>query len=101
MNIKKGDNVIVMTGKDKGKKGKILRVFPKKSLVLVENVNAKKRHTKPKRSGEKGQILEIAAPIHMSNVMISDPKTGAPTRVGMKIENGKKARMAKKSGRPI
>ena len=101
MNIKKGDNVIVMTGKDKGKKGKILRVFPKKSLVLVENVNAKKRHTKPKRSGEKGQILEIAAPIHVSNVMVSDPKTGTPTRTGVRMERGKKIRIAQKSRMPI
>lgn len=98
MKIKKGDNVIVITGKDKGKKGKILQVFPQRRLVLVENVNVKKHHQKPKKSGGKGQILSIATPVDASNVMIADPKTGAPTRIGTRIEKGKKVRMAKKSG---
>ena len=98
MNIKKGDNIIVVTGKDRGKKGKVIRVFPKKNLVLVENINLKKHHQKPKKSGEKGQVLSVAAPIDSSNVMVSDPKTGGPTRIGMRMEKGKKVRIAKKSG---
>ena len=98
MNIKKGDNVIIVTGKDKGKKGKVARVFPRRNLVLVENMNVKKYHQKPKKSGEKGQILSVAAPIDASNVMLADPKTGEPTRIGMRMEKGKKIRVAKKSG---
>lgn len=98
MKIKKGDNIIVIAGKDKGKKGKIIQVFPQRRLVLVENVNVKKHHQKSKKSGEKGQILSVATPIDASNVMIADPKTGAPTRIMMKMEKGKKVRMAKKSG---
>lgn len=101
MKIKKGDNVIVVTGKDKGKKGKVTRVFPKENRVLVENMNLKKHHQKPRKSGEKGQIISVAAPIDASNVMIADPKTGAPTRIMMKMEKGKKVRVAKKSGTVI
>ncbi|MBI1998791.1 MAG: 50S ribosomal protein L24 [Parcubacteria group bacterium] len=98
MNIKKGDNVIVITGKDRGKKGKVTQVFPKENRVVVENVNLKKHHQKPRKSGEKGQIISVAAPIDVSNVMIADPKTGTPTRIGMRMEKGKKVRVAKKSG---
>ncbi|OGI91473.1 50S ribosomal protein L24 [Candidatus Nomurabacteria bacterium RIFCSPLOWO2_01_FULL_46_18] len=68
MKIKKGDNVIVLTGKDKGKKGKVVRAFPKKGKVLVEGLNMAKRNQRPKKSGEKGQIMNIAMPIHVSNV---------------------------------
>lgn len=101
MKIKKGDNIIVIAGKDKGKKGKITRVFPKENRVLVENVNLKKHHQKPRKSGEKGQIISVAAPIDVSNVMVADPKTGTPTRIGMRMEKGKKIRVAKKSGMTI
>ena len=68
MKIKKGDNVIVLTGKDKGKKGKVVRAFPKKGKVLVEGLNMAKRNQRPQKSGEKGQIMNIAMPIHVSNV---------------------------------
>ncbi len=68
MKIKKGDNVLVITGKDKGKKGVIVRAFPKLDKVLVEGVNIKKMHSKPKKQGQKGQIIEQAAPVHVSNV---------------------------------
>lgn len=71
MHVKKGDNVIVMTGKDKGKSGKILRALPKEDLVLVEGVNIKKVHQKARKSGEKGQIVEKAYPIHVSNVRLT------------------------------
>ena len=101
MHIKKGDSVVIITGKDKGKKGKVTRVFPKENRVLVENVNLKKHHQKPKKSGEKGQIISVAAPIDASNVMLTDPKTGKPTRIGTRIEKGKKVRVAKKSGTVI
>lgn len=68
MHVKKGDKVQVITGKDKGKTGPIVRAYPKLDMVLVENVNLKKRHTKPKKQGQKGQIIEAARPIHISNV---------------------------------
>ena len=98
MKIHKGDNIIVIAGKDRGSEGKVLRVFPRTAQVLVEGVNMKKKHAKPKKAGAKGQIISIATPIHASNVAIKDPKTGKPSRVGYKTEGGKKVRVAKKSG---
>jgi large subunit ribosomal protein L24 len=98
MNVKKGDKVMVITGKDKGKTGVILVAFPKKDRVLVEGVNIVKKHTKPNHENPQGGIISQEAAIHVSNVMVIDPKTGEPTRVGYKIENGKKVRVAKKSG---
>lgn len=98
MHVKKGDKVKVITGKDKGKTGIVLAVFPKKNRVIVEGVNIVKKHAKPSQDNPQGGILDIEAPIHASNVMPLDPKTGEPTRVGYKIENGKKVRYAKKSG---
>ena len=101
MNIKKGDNIIVITGKDRGKSGKVLRIFPKKHMVVVEGMNTKKRHKKSRNTREKGQIIEIATPLHVSNVALVDPKTGKPTRIRMKMEKGKKVRVAQKSGATI
>ena len=98
MNVNKGDKVMVITGKDKGKTGVILVAFPKKDRVLVEGVNIVKKHTKPNQENPQGGIMSIEAAIHVSNVMLIDPKTGEPTRVGYKIEDGKKVRVAKKSG---
>ena len=98
MRIKKGDNVMVITGKDRGKTGKVVRAFPKLERVIVAGVNIKKRHQRPTRKNQKGQILDIAAPVHVSNVQIIDPKTDKPTRVGLRIEKGKKVRVAKRSG---
>lgn len=98
MHVKKGDKVMVITGKDKGKTGVILAAFPKKDRVLVEGVNIVKKHTKPNQANPQGGIISQEAAIHVSNVMPIDPKTGEPTRVGYKIENGKKIRIAKKSG---
>lgn len=98
MHVKKGDKVKVITGKDKGKTGIVLAAFPKKNRVIVEGVNIVKKHAKPSQENPQGGILDIEAPIHASNVMPLDPKTGEPTRVGYKIENGKKVRYAKKSG---
>ncbi|MCG7343289.1 50S ribosomal protein L24 [Sporosarcina sp. ACRSL] len=101
MHVKKGDKVMVITGKDKGKTGVILAAFPKKDRVLVEGVNIVKKHTKPNQANPQGGIVSQEAAIHVSNVMPIDPKTGEPTRVGYKIEDGKKIRIAKKSGEAL
>jgi large subunit ribosomal protein L24 len=98
MHVKKGDTVIVITGKDKGKKGRIIAAFPKANRVLVEGVNMVKKHAKPSQTNPQGGIIEQEAAVHVSNVMPVDPKSGVPTRVGYKEINGKKVRIAKKSG---
>lgn len=98
MHVKKGDKVQVLSGKDKGKQGVILAAFPKKERVLVEGVNVVKKHQKPSQDNPQGGILEKEAPIHVSNVLPIDPKTGEPTRVGYEDRDGKKVRIAKKSG---
>lgn len=102
MKIKKGDTVQVISGKDKGKKGKVILTFSRRDRLQVEGVNKVIRHTRPKREGEKGQRVEISAPIHVSNVMLICPKCGKPTRVGYKVlEKGKKKRVCKKCGEVI
>ena len=99
--IKKGDRVVVTTGRDKGKSGEVTRVIPKENRVLVQGVNMIKRHQKHTQ-GQAGGIVEREAAIHVSNVMIADPKSGEPTRVGFKtLEDGKKVRFAKRSGEVI
>jgi large subunit ribosomal protein L24 len=98
MKIKKGDKVVVIAGKDKGKTGTVTTAFPKSNQVLIEGVNMKKKHQKARgRGARKGQILEKALPIHASNVMIVDPKTGKGTRVGISRKGGKRVRVTKKS----
>jgi large subunit ribosomal protein L24 len=98
MKIHKDDQIIVITGKDKGKKAKVVKTFPADNAVLVEGVNVVTRHMK-KQGSTPGQKVTFEKPIHASNVMLLDPKTGKPTRVGYKMENGKKvARIAKDSG---
>jgi large subunit ribosomal protein L24 len=101
MKIKKGDNVIVISGKDKGKQGKVSRVFPSKGLITVDGVNLKKKHAKARKQGGRGQIIDKTMPVDISNVMIVDPKTKKPSRVGFVIKDGKKTRIAKKSGQAI
>jgi len=102
LHVKTGDTVVVITGKDKGKKGRILAAFPKTNRVLVEGVNMVKKHTKPNPTNPQGGIVTKEAAIHASNVMIVDPKSDEPTRIGYKVlENGKKVRYAKKSGEVI
>ncbi|MBN6187504.1 50S ribosomal protein L24 [Aneurinibacillus sp. BA2021] len=98
MHVKSGDNVVVISGKDKGKKGRVLAAYPKTGRVLVEGVNMVKKHTRPNANNPQGGIVTQEAAIHASNVMIADPKTGEPTRIGSKIVDGKKVRIAKKSG---
>ena len=99
--VKKGDEVIVIAGKDKGKKGTILKIITDERRVIVGGVNKVKRHTKPSRTGA-GGIVEKEASLHVSNVMLVDQKTGKGTRVGYKrLEDGTKARVAKRSGEVI
>ena len=98
MNLVKGDTVIVIAGRDKGKTGVIQKVIPESNRVVVENVNLRKKHKKPTQQNPDGGILEIYAPIDASNVMLLDPKTKKPTRIGHKVIKGKKVRVAKKSG---
>ena len=102
MNFKKGDKVNVIAGKDKGKSGKILEVLRKENKVVVEGINIVKKHQKPTAMNQTGGIVEKEHPIHVSNVMISDPKTGKSTRIGHEInKNGKKVRISKKSNEKI
>jgi len=99
--IKKGDRVVVLAGKDKGKGGEVLRVYPKESRVIVSGVNMVKRHTAPSQVNA-GGIVEKEAPLHVSNVAHADPKDGKPTRVGFKmLEGDRKVRYAKRSGEVI
>ena len=98
MKIKKGDNVKVISGKDKGKTGKVLRAFPKLNLVIVDGVNKKQKHARPTRSDQKGQKVEKTLPINVSNVMLMDPASGKPTRIGRKLVGDKMVRIARSSG---
>ncbi len=100
MKLKTGDKVIVIAGSNKGKEGKIIKKLEDK--VIIEGVNLRKKHLKPKNNNGTGEIVETEAPIHASNVMIADPKTKKPTRIGHEIDkNGKKIRISKKSKEKI
>jgi len=101
MKVKKNDTVLIISGKYRGRKGKILRAFPKKDKVLIEGVNLRKKHQKPKKTGDKGEIIEIPAPIHISNVKIICPKCKKATRIGYRIEGGEKYRICKKCDKTI
>ncbi len=96
MKIKKGDTVLIMAGKDKGKKAKVLKNFPSKGLILIEGVNVKKVHKRPKKQGEKGQIVEMPIPFYASKAQIVCSKCDKPTRVGYKMEKENKVRICKK-----
>lgn len=98
MNVRKGDEVIVISGKDKGKIGKVLKALPTEQRVIVEGVAVAKRHTKPSQSNPQGGIIEKAMPIHVSNVMAYDAKNKKGSRLGHKIVNGKKVRILRSSG---
>jgi len=98
LKIKKGDNVVVISGRDKGKQGEVLRVFPDEARLIVQNVHVARRHTK-QSIGEPGGIVEKELTIHVSNVAHIDPRSGKPTRVGYRIlDNGRKVRVARRSG---
>jgi large subunit ribosomal protein L24 len=100
-NIRKGDKVVVITGSDKGKKGSVLKVFPKDARALVQGVNLVKRHQRQTQSQQAG-IVTKEAPIHLSNIAHADPKTGKATRIGLKtLGDGRRVRFAKKSGEVI
>ena len=100
--IRKGDRVEVISGAHKGKRGEVLKVLPKESRAVVQGVAMVKRHQKPSGMGQPGGIVEKEAPVHLSNLMLLDPKTDRPTRVGFRIlEDGKKVRVAKASGEVI
>jgi large subunit ribosomal protein L24 len=107
MRIRRDDTVRIIAGKDRGKTGRVLRVDPRHDRVVVEGANIIKRHTRPRtlrdtqRSQELGGIVEMEGPIHVSNVMLIDPDSGEPTRVGIKREGGRRVRMSKRSGKEI
>lgn len=101
MKIRKGDNVQVITGKDRGKRGTVSRVIPKDDKVIVDGLNIVKVHRRAKKEGEKGERIEVAAPIHISNVALVCPTEGVPTKVGYRIEGGEKVRFSKRSGKTI
>jgi len=102
--IKAGDEVIVIGGKDRGKRGKVLRVDPRKDRLYVEGLNIVKRHQRPRqvagaqRAEQVGGVIEKEGPIHLSNVMLADPKDGKPTRIAVELQDGKRYRIARRSG---
>ena len=99
--IRKGDQVVILSGKDKGKTGEVVRSMPKESKVVVSGVNVHARHRKPTQLNPQGGLERREAPLHVSKVAIADPKTGAPTRVRFEERDGKKVRVAAKSGELI
>ena len=98
MNIKKNDKVVVLSGKDKGKEGKVLTAMPAEKKVVVEGVNVATCHVKPRKQGEEGGIVRREIPMYASKVMLVCPKCGKPTRVASKVKDGKKVRVCKKCG---
>ena len=100
--IRKGDTVVVIAGADKGKRGEVLRVLPKDNRAVVQGVNVAKKHTKPRGMGQPGGIVESEATIHLSNLVLVDPKSDKPTRVGFRVlDDGRKVRVAKATGNVI
>jgi len=99
--IKKGDTVVVLAGKDKGRTGEVTRVIPKDDKVVVSGINVHARHRKPTQLNPQGGIERREAPLHISNVALADPKSGEPTRVRFEVRDGKKVRVAAKSGELI
>jgi large subunit ribosomal protein L24 len=97
--VRKGDTVVVVAGKERGKRGKVLRVLKAKGRVLIEHINMIKKHQRPTQKLRQGGIIEREGPIHLSNVMLVDPQTDKPTRVGVRLlAEGRKARVARRSG---
>lgn len=101
MRIKKGDTILIIKGKDREKTGKVIKVFLKDQRIMVEGINIVKKHVSPRRSGEKGQRVEVPRPFHISNAKLLCPKCKKPTRVSFKIIDKKKYRLCKKCGQEI
>ncbi len=100
--VRKGDTVMVIAGKERGKRGKVLHVYPAEGRVIVERLNMMKKHQKPTQKLRQGGIIEREAPLHLSNVMLLDPRNDKPTRIGVRLmADGTKARIARKSGETI
>jgi large subunit ribosomal protein L24 len=100
--VRRGDTVIVVAGKERGKRGRVLRVIPEKSRVIVERINMIKKHQRPTQKVRQGGIIEREGPIHLSNVMLVDPTSSKPTRIGRRaLSDGRKVRVARKSGEII
>jgi large subunit ribosomal protein L24 len=99
--IRKGDTVLVISGASRGRRGEVLRVLPKTNRAVVQGVNVVKKHTKPTGMGQPGGIVEVEASLHLSNLKLIDPKTDTPTRVGFRIDGGRKVRVAKATGNVI
>ncbi len=96
MKIRKNDQVLIISGKDRLRTGKVLNVFPKEETIIIEGINLRKKHVRPKKSGEKGQIVQIPVPLHVSNVKLVCQKCGKAVKTGYKIEGEKKYRICKK-----
>jgi large subunit ribosomal protein L24 len=101
MKIRRDDEVLVIAGKDKGKTGRVLRVDSAKEKIFVEGLNIVKRHQRPNQMGQQGGVIEKEGPLHVSNVALLDPKDGKPTRIGIDREDGRRFRVAKRSGQRI
>ncbi len=101
LKIKKGDRVVVLSGKDKGKRGEVTQAMPKFDKVVVSGINIATRHVKPSQEDPQGGLKRSEAPLHVSKVAIEDPKTGKPTRVRFEVRDGKKVRVAVRSGETI
>ena len=101
MKIRRDDIVLITSGKDKGKRGKVVRALPKEEKIVVEGINVRKKHVRPKRSGEKGQVVQKPAPLHISNAKLICPKCSKAVRIGYKVEAGKKYRICKKCKQEI
>jgi large subunit ribosomal protein L24 len=102
VHVRKGDTVVVIAGKERGKRGKVLRVIPEKGRVIVERINMIKKHQRPTQKLRQGGIIEREGSLHISNVMLLDPRNDKPTRVGVRaLSDGKKVRLARKSGEMI
>jgi len=101
MKIRKGDNVKVLSGKDRGKTGTVARAFPDRGSVVVEGLNIRKRHVRPRRAGQKGEVVQFSASIPTANVQMVCGKCGKPTRIGYRIDGDKKSRVCKKCGAEI
>ena len=98
MKLKKGDTIKIISGNDKGKQGKVLAVFPSEERIVVEGVNIKKKHIRPRKQDQKGELVRIPAPFPLSRALLICPKCGQPTRVGFRVEGKKKVRVCKRCG---